>query len=109
VLLIGVAVLDGFLGTLEDADLCVTQFARPSHGQRPIPLGGDRLAELLVVEGARRPHGVLEDRLPEAGAFGELDVAPDGWAIDPGAGPCGAVVALGLEELLKVGDDFFGV
>lgn len=98
-----------FAGAAEDADLGVAEVAGLGDGQCAVPFGDDGFAEFFVVECAGGPHGVLEDGLAEARAFGEFDVASDGWVVDAGAGPGGFGVALGFEEGFEVGDDFLGV
>ncbi len=103
------AALERFPGAAEDPDLGLAEITRPGDGQGAVPLGDDGVAKLLVVECAGGPEGVLEDRLPEAGALGQFDVAPDRRVIHASARPSCAGVTLGFEEVFEVGDDFLGV
>lgn len=74
-----------------------------------VPLGDDRVGELLVVLRARAGGGVLEDGLAEGRALGEFDVAADRRLVDACAPP--RLVCFGglLEESRDVGDDLAGV
>jgi len=81
-----------------------------------VPLADDLAGEFEIVQGAGAPGVVVEDRLAEAGALGELDVAADGGAVDAGVAPGrGFLAGLdggltgGLEKGVQIGDDFAGV